>query len=290
MNSTPEIPPTTRPTLTLHQGRARIAHADWLHAVTHLSHDFNLGSPANPNIDFLYADPPFGTGTTQSTPTAAYPDPLSDPHQHTAWLRERLEPTIPLLKPTATIALHLDWRTAHHARILLDELLSPHHFINHLVWSYGLGGSSPKRFARKHDDILIYAIDPNRYHFTPPRVPATSNRMKGQTKKATDVITHIPALNNMAAERTGYPTQKPRALLELLINAFTTPNALVFDPCAGSGTTAAAAIATQRSAATCDTSKDAITITTNRLTTTQPPTNQPPTTQPPPTHPHNDHA
>ena len=40
--------------------------------------------------------------------------------------------------------------------------------------------------------------------------------MAGQMKKATDVL-DIPALNNMASERVGWPTQKPLALLDLLV-------------------------------------------------------------------------
>src|SRR5690606_7258038 len=106
---------------------------------------------------------------------------------------------------------------------------------------------SPRRFARKHDDILFYCVDPQRYCFDPPRIEATSRRMAGQMKKATDVI-EVPALNNMARERTGYPTQKPLALLELLIRACSPPGGLIVDPCCGSGTTLVAALNTGRRA------------------------------------------
>ena len=43
-----------------------------------------------------------------------------------------------------------------------------------------------------------------------------AHRMAGQMKKSTDVL-DIPSINNMAAERVGYPTQKPLALLEVLL-------------------------------------------------------------------------
>lgn len=56
-----------------------------------------------------------------------------------------------------------------------------------------------------------------------------------------DVITDIPPLNNVAAERLGYPTQKPEALLERLISASSNPGDWVLDPFGGCGTTAAAA-------------------------------------------------
>jgi DNA modification methylase len=236
-------------------GDARLARADWLDAARTLA-------PAS--VDLLYADPPFNTGRTQRDAAGAYPDRWPDTGAWVAWLRERLEATLPALKPTACILLHLDWRTIHHARILLDDLLGADRFVNSLVWAYGLGGSSPRRFARKHDDILFSCLDPERYYFDPPMVPSTSRRMAGAPKKATDVL-DIPAINNMAAERTGWPTQKPLALLSLLVNACCPPGGAVLDPCCGSGTTLVAATESGREAIGCDVSEDAIEIAASRL-------------------------
>src|SRR5690606_8589933 len=146
----------------------------------------------------------------------------------------------PALRPSASVLIHVDWRTSHRVRVLLDDLLGEDRFVNHLIWRYGLGGSSPRRFARKHDDILWYCLAPDLDYFGPPMVPATSRRMAGRLKKATDVL-DIPSINNMAAERTGYPTQKPLALLELLVSACCPPGGTVLDPCCGSGTTLVAA-------------------------------------------------
>lgn len=229
------------------------------------------------SVDLLYADPPFNTGKPQRTPPnahavsgritrAAYADTFGTPRAFTVWLRERLEATLPALKPTANILIHTDWRTTHHVRLMLDDLLGADRFVNHLVWSYGLGGSSPRRFARKHDDILFYCLDPDRYYFKPPRIPATSNRLKGQTKKATDVL-DIPSINNMAAERTGYPTQKPLALLELLVSACSPQGGAVLDPTCGSGTTLVAAARLGRSAIGFDRSAAAVAIARKRLKT-----------------------
>lgn len=250
-------------------------HIDWLLGAQSLKPD---------SIDFLYADPPFNTGAAKRTPpnahkrrgsrplpTAHSPVPSSSyndswpsiPH-YIAWLRDRLAATLPALKPTGVVAIHCDYRASHHIRFLLDELLGNEHFINHLIWHYGLGGSSPRRFARKHDDILVYAIDKDRYFFEPPMVHATSQRLAGKLKKATDVL-DIPSLNNMASERTGYPTQKPLALLELLVRAFCPQGGTVLDPCCGSGTTLVAATNTARHAIGFDISEDAINVTNQRL-------------------------
>jgi site-specific DNA-methyltransferase (adenine-specific) len=236
---------------------------DWL--------DICRGLPAG-SIDLVYADPPFNTGRTQAAPVnghkrgratdAAYADDFGSAAGFIAWLRPRIEATLPLLKPTGSILIHCDWRTSHRVRVLLDELLGEDRFVNHLIWSYGLGGSSPRRFARKHDDILFYCVDPERYWFEPPRVPATSERMKGQTKKMTDVL-DIPAINNMAAERTGYPTQKPLALLDVLVRACCPPGGTVLDPCCG--TTLVAAKVAGRREIGCDISPRAVEIARKRL-------------------------
>jgi DNA modification methylase len=235
--------------------------ADAVHCADWLSF---AGTFAPASVDLLYADPPFNTGDIQSDRNGSYTDRFESSAHYIAWLRERLAATLPALKPTANVLLHVDWRTSHHVRVMLDELLGEDCFVNHLIWQYGLGGSSPRRFARKHDDIFFYCLNPDRYWFEPPMVPATSVRMRGQMKKATDVL-DIPSINNMAAERCGYPTQKPLALLDLLVRACCPPGGVVLDPCCGSGTTLVAAAGAGRRAVGCDISEDAVRIARSRL-------------------------
>jgi DNA modification methylase len=232
-----------------------ICCADWLAFARSLA-------PAS--IDFVYADPPFNTGGVRSGRAGSYADRFASCSTYIAWLRERVAATVPAIKPTGLIALHVDWRTCHRVRVMLDELLGDDRFVNHLIWSYGLGGSSPRRFARKHDDILLYCLDPERYWFKPPMVPATSQRLRGRMKKATDVL-DIPSINNMAAERVGYPTQKPIALLELLVGACCPPGGTVLDPCCGSGTALVAAARLGRRWRGCDDNPEAVRIAHARL-------------------------
>lgn len=236
---------------------ADVATIDWLDLARGLA-------PAS--VDLLYADPPFNTGDVRTDRNGTFPDRFPSTAAYIDWLRRRLAATLPALKPTANILLHVDWRTCHRVRVMLDDLLGEDRFVNHLVWAYGLGGSSPRRFARKHDDILFYGIDPERYWFDPPMVPATSNRMKGESKKATDVLS-IPSINNMAAERCGYPTQKPLALLDLLVRACCPPGGVVLDPCCGSGTTLVAAVRAGRRAIGCDINPEAVRLARVRLDT-----------------------
>lgn len=228
---------------------------DWLEEVRGLA-------PAS--VDLVYADPPFNTGRTQRASGGAFCDRWDSLEAWIAWLRVRLEATLAAMAPAGSVLLHVDWRTSHYARVLLDDLLGADGFVNHLIWSYGLGGSSQRRFARKHDDILFYTLDPERYYFEAPLVPARSRRLAGQMKKATDVI-EIPALNNMARERVGYPTQKPLALLELLIGACCPPGGFVLDPCCGSGTTLVAGVRLGRRVLGIDTSERAVALARARL-------------------------
>jgi len=231
--------------------------ADWLEAVSGFA-------ASGERFDLVYADPPFMTGRVHAQRGGAFDDRWTDSAAYLRWLGERLAATIPLIRPTGSVLLHVDWRTSHRVRVLLDEMLGERCFVNHIVWSYGLGGSSPRRFARKHDDILFYAVDPERYWFEAPRIPATSARMRGQTKKATDVL-QIPSINNMALERCGWPTQKPLALLEVLIGACCPPGGSVLDPCCGSGTAVVAARRLGRRAIGVDIDPRAIALAGERL-------------------------
>lgn len=224
---------------------------------------FVAGLPRG-SVDLVYIDPPFNTGRERSAWGGRFDDSWASTADYMDWLGERLSATLPVLKPTGSLLLHLDDRTSHYAKVLLDRLLGEACFVNHLVWAYGLGGSGLRRFARKHDDILWYAAEPGRHYFDPPRIPATSLRMAGRLKKATDVL-DIPSINNMARERCGYPTQKPLALLDLLVRACCPPGGQVVDPCCGSGTTLVAATAAGREAIGGDVNPDAVRIARERL-------------------------
>lgn len=223
-------------------------------------------------VDLAYLDPPYNTGvrrvgTDRGNGVTTYTDNWSDMRDYVAFLRERVAEVHRVLRPTGSILLHCDWRSSHHVRLMLDDIFGAEAFVNHIVWSYGLGGSSPRRFARKHDDILFYGRSAA-YWFEPPRVPARSVRLAGQLKKATDVL-DIPSINNMALERTGYPTQKPLELLRVLVGACCPPGGLVLDPFCGSGTTLVAAVSLGRSAIGIDVNDDALRLARARLESTE---------------------
>ena len=192
-------------------------------------------------VDLIYADPPFFTNEyyeviwKDSTEKRAFEDRWKGGIEHyISWMEPKLRECQRVLKSTGSIYLHCDDHANAHLRILMDKIFGEKNFQNTVIWHYGLGGSSPRRWASKHDTILFYTKT-NEWKFTPFMTPATSQMMKGQQKKMDDVW-DIPTINNMAKERLGYPTQKPEVLLERIINASSDKENVVLDPFCGCGT------------------------------------------------------
>ncbi len=222
-------------------------------------------------VDLVYADPPFATGRTQRLESIrlgagertragfrgdttayevvsdhAYEDDLPL-DAHLAALAARIREIHRVLAPHGSLYLHVDWRTSHHVRLLLDEVFGAQRFLNEIIWAYDYGGRARDRWPRKHDTILWYARgDAWRYERDAiDRIPYLAPGLVGPEKAArgklpTDVwwMTIVPP---GSAERTGYPTQKPIRLLERIVAASSRPGELVLDPYAGSGTTGVAA-------------------------------------------------
>jgi DNA modification methylase len=183
-----------------------------------------------------------------------------------------------VLKPTGSLYLHCDPAASHYLKILLDAIFGARNFRNEIIWHYMTGGAGKEHYARKHDILLFYTRS-DRYRFYPERIKeprsekalARAQRPKGAriardniAKLPTDVW-QIPALNPMAAERLGYPTQKPLALLERVILASSDEGEVVLDPCCGCGTTIAAAQRLGRRWIGIDTAAIAIDFTRDRL-------------------------
>ncbi len=235
-------------------------------------------------VDLVYIDPPFSTGDVfdvkpragdqTAVPARAYTDRFGPtPDAYLRFMAPRLTLIRELLADDGSLLLHCDFRASHLLGLVCDELFgrgdrgTEKHaagFRNEIVWSYGLGGSSPRLYPHKHDVVLWYTKSAA-WTFEAPRIPATSERMKGRLKKQTDVFDDVPSLNNMAKERTGYPTQKPLALLERFVLAHTKPGGLVADVFAGSGTTLVAAARHGRRWIGCDAGLPAVAAVQKRL-------------------------
>jgi site-specific DNA-methyltransferase (adenine-specific) len=201
--------------------------------------------------------------------SASYPDSFDD---YLGFLEPRLREVHRLLDPSGTLYLHLDYREAHYAKVLLDGLFGRECFLNEIVWAYDYGARPRRRWPAKHDTILVYVKDPERYWFDAeaverepymaPGLVTPEQRERG--KRATDVIWHT-IVSPTGREKTGYPTQKPEGLVRRFVQASSRPGDLCLDPFAGSGTLGAVAAALDRRYLLIDESPDAIAVMERRL-------------------------
>jgi hypothetical protein len=186
-----------------------------------------------------------------------------------------------LLSPTGSLYLHLDWHANSYARVLLDEVFGPDRLLNEIVWTYH--GPSPIRsaFNRKHDTILAF-VKSDKYTFNAnavrlPYNAATIRTFKTSLKagfgkvpdldrgKVPEDWWYFPVVARLHKERTGYPTQKPEALLERIILASSNPGDVVADLFCGSGTAAVVASRLGRDFLAVDSSFRAVHTTRRRL-------------------------
>ena len=167
------------------------------------------------------------------------------------YMAERLELMRRLLKESGSIYLHCDPAASHYLKIVMDAVFGPKNFQNEIIWSYRTGGASKKRWPRKHDTILFYQKSGKYQHMPEQERVIYKKAFFGTSidkagRHYTDVLVRdvwdtIKPLINVSKERLGYPTQKPRALLERIIKASSTKGDLVLDPFCGCGTTIDAA-------------------------------------------------
>ncbi len=228
-------------------------------------------------INLIYADPPFftnrkypariGRGEDSRRPEGwaladGYPDSWPNLDAYLDFLYARLTLIHRLLAPDGTFYLHLDWHANSYARLLLDEIFGADHLLNEIIWTYH--GPSPIRsaFNRKHDTILAYLkgdhytfhADAVREPYNPSTVQTFKSSPKAGFGKMPDLARgkvpedwwYFPVVARLHNERTGYPTQKPEALLDRIILASSNPGDVVADFFCGSGTAPARAAALGR--------------------------------------------
>ena len=189
-----------------------------------------------------------------------------------AFLMPRLEEAWRLLADDGTLYLHLDYREAHYAKVMLDAVFGRDCFLNELIWAYDYGAKSRRRWPTKHDTILVYVKNPRTYVFDsdavdrePYMAPGLVTAEKAaRGKLPTDVWWHT-IVPTTGREKTGYPTQKPEGVLRRIVAASSRPGDRVLDLFAGSGTTGAVAAALGREAVLVDDNPEAIRVMRERM-------------------------
>lgn len=252
-------------------------------------------------VDLIYLDPPFNSKHNYAAPIgskaagAAFKDTWTLDDVDVAWWGEIAEVNRPLyevldmarhvggksamsyliymairilemrriLKDTGSIYLHCDPTMSHYLKMVLDAVFGKKNFLNEVIWYYRGAGIPKQKYAKRHDVLLWYAKQVDRYHFNPdparqPYAEATVERFKhyignvrdgrnyGQQtlntkgKHPDDVFTDIQPIAPSAKNRLGYPTQKPLELLSRIIETSSKEGDIVLDPFCGCATTCSA--------------------------------------------------
>ena len=246
-------------------------------------------------FQLVYIDPPFNTGKVQARKTlrtvadpdgartgfqgrryttrllaeSSYRDSFED---YLAFLAPRLEEAHRLLTREGTLYFHIDYREAHHCKLLLDEIFGRECFLNEIIWAYDYGARSKRRWPAKHDTILVYVKDVEEYFFDsegvdrePYMAPGLVTPEKAaRGKLPTDVWWHT-IVPTTGQEKTGYPTQKPEGIVRRIVQASTRPGERCLDFFAGSGTLGAAAAQLGRHYTLIDSNPEAVEIMRRRL-------------------------
>ncbi len=276
--------------------RVRLIHGDNAATLRALARD-------GVKVALAYLDPPFFTGREHTlverrdgradprTRAPAFDDRWESLEAYLESLMERVVLTRELLLPEGCLVLHVDPRTSHYLKVLCDEIFGAASFASEIVWRYRRWPSKTRNFQRVHDVLLRYVRDPEavprfRQLYEPLAastlatwgdrkqravVDASGRRLRSSsTAEATPGtplgdVWEIGIVAPVAKERTGYPTQKPEALLERLVTSCTDPGDLVLDPYHGSGTTSAVSARLGRRVIGVDANRRAITIARRRL-------------------------
>jgi len=207
-----------------------------------------------------------------------------------AYMTQRIIELHRVLKPTGSFYLHCDPTASHYLKQVLDFVFGRKNFRNEIVWHYQAGTKGTKYFGRKHDIILFYSkseqykhkrvskpvVNPERYKHTDD--DGRKYDINGQGKRyylddgqtCDDVWTwayekEFQQVNSQSKEKTGYPTQKPLALLKRIIEASSNVGDIVLDPFCGCATTCVAAQQLGRKWIGIDIEKQAVKLLIKRL-------------------------
>src|SRR3954465_14693938 len=246
-------------------------------------------------FDLIYIDPPFNTGSTRRlTRMRTERDPSGTSngfggHRYTreavsalsyndvfddfvGFIAPKLERARDLLAQHGTLYFHIDYREAHYCKVLLDRVFGRECLLNEIIWAYDYGARTNRRWPAKHDTILVYVKDPDRYWFNSdevdrepymaPGLQTAERAAKG--KLPTDVWWHTIVPTN-GRERTGFPTQKPEGIVRRMVAASSKPGGWCLDFFGGSGPRGAVARGLGRRFVLVDESPQAVAIAARRL-------------------------
>ena len=196
-----------------------------------------------------------------------------------AYMSIRLVEMQRVLKETGSIYLHCDPTASHYLKAAMDYIFGHRNFVDEVIWNYGTpsgGRAAGKKPVKAHDTLLVYAKSYGKHTYNMQHLSYSEEyvrerfvrtdedgrryrmRKRGpdrEERQYLDESKGVPLSNvwsdlgqlyanhlvKKKQEETGYPTQKPRALLERIISISSNPGDVVLDPFCGCATACVAA-------------------------------------------------
>lgn len=202
--------------------------------------------------DLIIIDPPYNLnkdfhGTTFKSLSAA---------EYKLYLRSWFPQVVALLKPSGSLYICGDWKSTSALQEVMEEQLT---VINRITWQREKGRGSDSNWKNAMEDIWFGVKNKDDYYFNADAVKMKRKviapyKADGKPKdwQETDngnfrLTYHSNFWDDISVpywsmpENTDHPTQKPEKLIAKLILASSPPDALIFDPFLGSGTTSVVA-------------------------------------------------
>lgn len=232
--------------------------------------------PEKPIFDLVVTSPPYNIGKEYENNI-----PFDE---YISWQKRIIEKIYKRLKDTGSIC----WQVGNYVNngeiFPLDLEFAPifkelkMKMRNRIVWRFGHGLHSKRRFSGRYEVILWYTKSDNYvFNLDSVRIPSKypgKRYFKGPNKgklsgnplgKNPEDVWDIPNVNSNHIEKTIHPCQFPVGLIERLVLALSNEDELVFDPFAGVASTGVAAIIHKRQFCGCEIEKKYVTIGRQRI-------------------------
>ena len=232
-----------------------------------------MSSIEDNTVDLIYCDILYGTGRKFKD----YQDLKPKRDVIEEHYIPRIKEMHRVLKDTGSIYLQMDTRISHWVRCILDDIFGYDNFRNEIIWCYKNGGASKNKFSNKHDNIFFYSKTKN-YNYNLIKEKSYVAHKYGfknieefEDEKGWYTLVNpkdywnINPVTKSGTEKTGYNTQKPKALIKRILQASSNEGDLVADFYAGSFTTAEVCKDLNRNFIGCDINPKAVEIGKSRM-------------------------
>jgi adenine-specific DNA-methyltransferase len=228
------------------------------------------------SINLIVTSPPYNIGKEY--------EKKSDIDIYYNWQKEVINECYRILKEDGSICWQVGNYVENGKVIPLDILLYPifselkMKMRNRIIWCFGHGLHTSKRFSGRHESIIWFSKTDNYYYnLDAVRVPQkypNKRYFKGDKKgelscnpkgKNPSDVWDIPNVKNNHVEKTEHPCQFPVGLIERLVLSMTKENDVVLDPFVGSGSTLVASLKNNRKCIGAEIDKKYINISKKRI-------------------------